>query len=458
MAPEDGGPSGPLTSGRDDEKAAALRKRILDLVACYAAEAHGPAPFMPGRTYIPASGKVYGGLEMQYLVSSSLDFWLTSGRFAEDFERRLRSFVGARHALLVNSGSSANLLAISALTSPRLGEERLRPGDEVITLAAGFPTTVNPIMQNGLVPVFIDVELPTYNIDVGQAEQAISERTKAVMIAHTLGNPFNVDAVRGLAEDHGLFVIEDCCDALGSRYGGKMVGSFGDISTFSFYPAHHITTGEGGAVMTCDDGLAKALESMRDWGRDCHCPPGRDNTCGRRYDMRMGALPEGYDHKYIYSDLGYNLKMTDMQAAIGLAQMERLDSFIAARRQNFSHLADLLSPLQDALMLAEAEPKGTPSWFGFPITLRGQASGRRKEVLRKLEDSRIGSRLLFGGNLTKQPYMRDRRYRQYGPLANTDTIMNETFWLGVHPQITGEMLDYMASELRGALSQVLTIP
>ena len=431
----------------DDTKAEDLRNRILGLVAEYAAAAHAPKEFIPGQSNVPVSGKVFDASDLCHLVAASLDFWLTAGRFNDAFESRLADFLTVKHALTVNSGSSANLLAISALTSPELGKDVLKPGDEVITVAVGFPTTVNPIIQNGLMPVFVDVDIPTYGISVSQVKEAITPTTKAIVAAHTLGNPFDIDGVCRIAEDNDLFLIEDCCDALGSTYHGKKVGAFGDISTFSFYPAHNITTGEGGAVATNDKTLAKIMESMRDWGRDCHCPTGKDNTCGRRFSMQLGDLPYGYDHKYTYSSLGYNLKMTDMQASVGLAQIGHLDEFIRIRKRNYRHLREGLNGFQDKMILPEATSGSDPSWFGFPITLKARCKVGRNELLRKLDQKKIGTRLLFGGNLLRQPYFKSLPHRAVGKLRNTDIIMNDTFWIGVFPGLTEEMLDYMIANL-----------
>lgn len=427
-------------------KAAELRERILALTAEYAAEAHHTKPFVPGQTPVPVSGKVFGPAEMQMLVSSSLDFWLTTGRFNHEFEQRLEAYFGSKHAMTVNSGSSANLVAMCALTSPKLGKKALQPGDEVLTLAAGFPTTVNPIIQNGLVPVFVDVDIPTYDVDVEKMHAAVGPKTKAIIMAHTLGNPFDVDKVMKVAEEHDLWVIEDCCDALGSTYMGKRTGTFGDIATLSFYPAHHITTGEGGAALTSDDRLARAMESFRDWGRDCYCEPGKDDTCHNRFGWKLGDLPKGYDHKYIYSHLGYNLKMTDMQAAVGFAQMDRLDTFVSARKDNFAHLKERLGDMQDHLVLPKATLGSEPSWFGFPLTIREESVARypRVDLLKHLDKCKIGTRLLFGGNLARQPYFKDIKHRVAGELKSTDIIMNDTFWVGVYPGITEPMLDHTA--------------
>jgi CDP-6-deoxy-D-xylo-4-hexulose-3-dehydrase len=423
------------------------REAILQLVEQYGERALGEKPFVPGVTPIPAAGKVIGGKELRYLVDASLDAWLTAGRFNEAFEKRLAAYVGVKHVLTANSGSSANLLAFSALTSPELGARAIKPGDEVITVAAGFPTTINPILQHGAVPVFLDVSLPTYNLNTALLEEAVTKKTKAIVLAHTLGNPFDVDEVMRVAGQHHLWVIEDCCDALGSTYRGKPVGTFGHLGTVSFYPAHHITMGEGGAVLTNSGRLKRILESFRDWGRDCYCAPGQDNSCGRRYCRQLGELPQGYDHKYTYSHAGYNLKITDMQAAIGLAQMDRLEAFTEARKENFRYLKTQLAGLEEFLILPEATPGTEPSWFGFPLTLRQDAKVTRIEVLKALEQHRIGTRLLFGGNLTRQPYMRDRVYRVHGELAHTDVVMDRTFWIGLYPGLDRAQLDYVIDKL-----------
>jgi CDP-6-deoxy-D-xylo-4-hexulose-3-dehydrase len=380
-------------------------------------------------------------------VDSSLDFWLTTGRYAKQFEREFARFFKMRDAILVNSGSSANLLALTCLTSPLLRERQLRPGDEVITVASGFPTTVNPIFQNNLVPVFVDVEIPTYNIDVTQLDAAFSEKTRAVMIAHTLGNPFNLNAVTEFCKRHNLWLVEDCCDAVGALYNGQPVGRFGDVATVSFYPAHHITMGEGGAVLTDKPKLKKIIESFRDWGRDCWCDPGKDNTCGKRFDWQLGELPEGYDHKYTYSHIGYNLKVTDMQAAVGVAQLKKLPEFIEKRRANFNYLTQRLADLQDFIVLPQATPNSTPSWFGFPIYVRPEAPFTRDELIRWLEDHKIGTRLLFGGNLLRQPAYRGLKYRVIGDLHNADEIMRRVFWIGLYPGLTSSMLDYVGEML-----------
>jgi len=429
------------------DRASSLRRQILELSAQFHAEAFPAAEFKPGITQVPVSGKVIDGNDLSAVVDSALDCWFTTGRFAEDFERKLARFVGVRCASLVNSGSSANLLAISALTSPKLGDRQLKPGDEVITVAAGFPTTLNPIIQNRLIPVFVDVTLPTYEIDVSQLEAALSEKTKAIFIAHTLGNVFDLDAVSAFAKKHGLWLIEDCCDALGSTWKGQSVGTFGDIATCSFYPAHHITMGEGGAVLSDKPNLQVLIESFRDWGRDCWCDPGKDNTCGKRFDWQLGTLPCGYDHKYTYSHIGYNLKATDMQAALGASQIEKLPKFIARRKENFQYLSAKLKPVEECLMLPEATPGSDPSWFGFPIGVRENAPFGRDELIHALEEKKIATRLLFGGNLLRQPAYEGCEYRVIGELRNTDFVMNNVFWIGVHPGLTPEMLDFVASSM-----------
>jgi CDP-6-deoxy-D-xylo-4-hexulose-3-dehydrase len=425
----------------------ALRQSILELVGQYAELSCAPAAFVPGETAIPPAGKVIGAGEMRNMVEASLDGWLTTGRFNDQFEAALARVLGVPHVSTVNSGSSANLIAFSALTSPRLGARAIQPGDEVIGVAAGFPTTVNPILQFGAVPVFVDVHLPTYNIDASLLEAAISPKTKAIMLAHTLGNPYNLEVVTALCRKHNLWLIEDCCDALGATYQGRAVGTFGDIGTLSFYPAHHITMGEGGAVFTRHDELKPIIDSFRDWGRDCYCQPGRDNTCGKRFCWKLGELPEGYDHKYVYSHLGYNLKITDMQAACALAQLDRLDGFIAKRRENFAYLQARLASCEEFLMLPEATPGSDPSWFGFPLTLRENAPVARRDLLDYLDQQKVGTRLLFGGNLLKQPYMRGRNVRVASPLTNTDIVMHRTFWIGVYPGLSEAMLDHAAQSI-----------
>ncbi|EHU1108754.1 lipopolysaccharide biosynthesis protein RfbH [Salmonella enterica] len=423
-----------------------LREQISQLVAQYANEALSPKPFVAGTSVVPPSGKVIGAKELQLMVEASLDGWLTTGRFNDAFEKKLGEFIGVPHVLTTTSGSSANLLALTALTSPKLGERALKPGDEVITVAAGFPTTVNPAIQNGLIPVFVDVDIPTYNINASLIEAAVTEKSKAIMIAHTLGNAFNLSEVRRIADKYNLWLIEDCCDALGTTYEGQMVGTFGDIGTVSFYPAHHITMGEGGAVFTRSGELKKIIESFRDWGRDCYCAPGCDNTCGKRFGQQLGSLPQGYDHKYTYSHLGYNLKITDMQAACGLAQLERVEEFVEQRKANFSYLKQGLQSCTEFLELPEATEKADPSWFGFPITLKETSGVNRVELVKFLDEAKIGTRLLFAGNLIRQPYFANVKYRVVGELTNTDRIMNQTFWIGIYPGLTTEHLDYVVSK------------
>jgi CDP-6-deoxy-D-xylo-4-hexulose-3-dehydrase len=401
-----------------------------------------PKPFVPGESNVPVSGKVLDADDYVALVESSLDGWLTAGRFHEEFERGLARYVGVRNALFVNSGSSANLVALSGLTSPKLGKRALKPGDEVITVAAGFPTTVNPIIQNGLIPVFVDVEIGTYDAIIDQIREAISPKTRAIMMAHTLGNPFDVAAIKAICKEHDLWLVEDSCDALGSTYDGKRTGSFGDTATVSFYPAHHITTGEGGAVFVNSPLIKKQVESFRDWGRDCYCATGHDNTCHKRFEWQLGDLPFGYDHKYIYSHIGYNLKATDMQAALGVSQLKKLDKFVAARKANFNYLKAALSDIQDFVM-PEATPNSDPSWFGFPITIKPESGIDRTKLLRHLDEKKIGTRLLFAGNLLKQPAYRNIEHRVIGDLKNSDLVMSNTFWLGVYPGLTEEMLSYV---------------
>ncbi len=425
------------------------RDTILELVSRHVEETSQRPPFRPGIDPVPVSGKVIDAGDITRMVDACLDGWLTSGRFNDRFEKQLSEFIGVRHVRTVNSGSSANLAAFASLTSKTLGDRALLPGDEVITVAAGFPTTVNPLLLYDLVPVFVDVDLPTYNIDANMLEAALSPRTRAIMVADTLGNPFDLDAVTAFARKHDLWLIEDCCDALGSTYGGKHVGTFGSFGTLSFYPAHHITMGEGGAFFTNDPALVRLAESIRDWGRDCWCGPGKDNTCGRRYAWKLGELPDGYDHKYVYSHLGYNLKITDMQAACGVGQLEKLPSFVARRRENFAYLHEWLQGLEDVLLLPEATPNSEPSWFGFPITLRPTAETDRKDLLNYLNERRIDTRLVFGGNLLRQPYFSGRPHRVVGALDNTDTIMKDAFWVGVYPGLGAAQLDYIADTLAG---------
>lgn len=428
-----------------------LREQIISLVKQYGELANAPKEFVEGSSVVPPSGKVVGAPEMAMMTEAALDAWLTTGRFNDDFEQKLGEFLGVKHVLTTNSGSSANLLAFSALTSHLLGDRAVKPGDEVIGVAAGFPTTVNPILQFGAVPVFVDVDIPTYNVDPEKIEAAITPKTKAIMLAHTLGNPYNLKAVKALCDKYNLWLVEDCCDALGSTYEGQLVGTFGDIGTLSFYPAHHITMGEGGAVFTNSDLLKRVIESFRDWGRDCYCAPGKDNTCKKRFNWQLGSLPEGYDHKYTYSHVGYNLKITDMQAACGVAQLERLPDFVEARKQNFAYLKQRLSSCQEFLILPEATEDSDPSWFGFPVTLKENAPVSRTMLLKFLDQQKIGTRLLFAGNLTRQPYMLNQKYRVSGELTNTDVVMNQTFWLGIYPGLTEAHLDYVGKQIEAFL-------
>jgi len=428
-----------MTSDKKD----ALREQILELVGKYYAEAFPKKPFLGGISQIPVSGKVFDSDELTNLVDSSLDFWLTSGRYAHEFEEEFAKVMGVKHAMLCNSGSSANLLAVSALKSDRLGERALVDGDEVITLAAGFPTTVNPIIQNRLVPVFIDCELGTYDANAENIQAAISPSTRAIVMAHTLGNPFNLDAVMQIAKENNLFVVEDTCDAVGATYDGKPVGSFGDLSTASFYPAHHVTMGEGGCVLAKTASMRKIVESLRDWGRDCWCLTGEDNTCGRRFDWQLGGLPYGYDHKYTYSHIGYNLKLTDMQAAVGVAQLKKLPSFIAARRKNFNRLYEGLKKYEEFFVLPATTPKSEPSWFGFLLTVRPGAPFTRYDIVQHLEAHRIGTRQLFGGNLLAQPAYQNIEHRVSGTLKNTEIVSTGSFWIGVYPGLSDEMIDFM---------------
>ena len=424
-----------------------LRRRILELTSEYVREQWPGREFVPGETPVPVSGRVFDADDVTHLIDASLDFWLTAGRFAAQFEREFARQLGRRAALLCNSGSSANLVALSTLTADELGDRRLRPGDEVVTVAAGFPTTINPIIQNRLVPVFLDIELGTYNVSVERLEEAIGPRTRAIMLAHTLGNPFDLDRVTAVARDKGLWLVEDTCDALGSLYRGRQTGTFGDLSTFSFYPAHHITMGEGGAVATDQPLLKKIAASFRDWGRDCWCEPGVANTCGKRFDWQLGELPHGYDHKYIYSHVGYNMKATDMQAAVGVSQLKKLPGFIAARKRNFARLSEGLAPLSEHLLLPRATAGSDPSWFGFPITVRPQAPFSCVEVVAHLESRRIATRQVFAGNALRQPAYQGIECRVVGDLANTDLVMRQTFWIGVYPGITDPMVDFVVSEL-----------
>ena len=429
------------------EKLSQIRDEILQKVSEYGALKYKHQSFTPGETVVPVSGKVLDESELKYMVDASLDGWLTTGRFNEEFEKKLAHFLGVKYLLTTNSGSSANLLAFSALTSDQLGDRAIQPGDEVITVAGGFPTTVNPMMHYGITPVFVDLDLATHNIDVTQLDAAYSPKVKAVMLAHSLGNPFNLKVILDFCKKYNLWLIEDNCDALGSKYNGQLTGTFGDIGTLSFYPAHHITMGEGGAVFTQNAKLKKIIESFRDWGRDCYCQPGKDNTCGKRFNWQLGNLPQGYDHKYTYSHMGFNLKITDMQAACGLAQLDKLDSFIKARKDNFDYLKNRLQSCEEFIHLPEATENSEPSWFGFLITLKENAGINRVDFLKYLDQNKIGTRLLFAGNLTKQPYMINRHYRTVGNLENTDYIMINSFWIGVYPGLTKEMLDFMVDKI-----------
>ena len=436
--------SAPIFLGVMSQRSDQLRAEILALTREYHAEAFPQREFVPGSSGVQVSGKVIDAEDLCAVVESGLDAWFTTGRWAKEFEKKLARFVGVRSASLVNSGSSANLVALSALCSPKLGERQLRPGDEVITVAAGFPTTVNPILQNRLVPVFLDVTLPTFEIDVSRLEEAYSPKVKAVMLAHTLGNVFDLDAVTAFCKKYNLWLVEDCCDALGSTWRGQKVGTFGDIATVSFYPAHHITMGEGGAVLTDKPALQVLIDSWRDWGRDCWCEPGVDNTCGKRFDWQLGELPCGYDHKYTYSHIGYNLKATDMQAALGVSQIAKLPGFIARRKENFAYLKEALAPLEDVLMLPVAAEHADPSWFGFPIAVKEDAPFTRDQLTRHFDAAKIGTRLMFAGNLLRQPAYAGIECRVVGEMTNTDFVMNQVFWLGVFPGLTEAMLDYIA--------------
>ena len=424
-----------------------LRKDIAGLVKEYAELQYFEQDFEPGKDVVPPSGKVIGATELQYMVDASLDGWLTTGRFNEQFEKELASFIGVKSLITVNSGSSANLVAFATLTSPKLGDRAIKKGNEVIGVAAGFPTTVNPVVQFGAIPVFVDIDLNTHNINADLIEVAITPKTKAIMLAHTLGNPYNLKKVKELCDKYNLWLIEDCCDALGAEYDGKHVGTFGDIATCSFYPAHHITMGEGGAVFSNNSELMTIAESFRDWGRDCYCKPGCDDTCGKRFDQQLGSLPQGYDHKYTYSHLGYNLKISDMQAACGLAQLKRLPEFIEKRNANFSYLSNRLSTLADFIELTIPTENSTPSWFGFPITVKSYSGVSRLDLTKYLDQNKIGTRLLFAGNLTRQPYFEDIEYRIVGDLINTDITMSQTLWLGIYPGLDTAQLDYVAEKM-----------
>jgi len=434
-----------------------LRSEILRLVREYHEVAFAPSEFVPGVSPVQYAGRVFDGDEIANLVDSSLEFWLTTGRYAAQFEREFARYMGLRSALLVNSGSSANLVAVSCLTSPKLGDRQLKPGDEVITAGTGFPTTVNPIIQNRLVPVFLDVDIPTYNISVSQLEEALSPRTRAIMVAHTLGNPFDLGVVQAFAQRHNLWLVEDCCDAVGSTYRGKQVGGFGDLATVSFYPAHHMTMGEGGAVLTDKPMLKTLAESFRDWGRDCWCEPGKDNTCGKRFDWQLGELPCGYDHKYTYSHIGYNLKLTDMQAAVGVAQLQKLPGFVEARKANFTALKEGLKDMQDVFILPEATEGSDPSWFGFPIAVRPESGFTRRQVVGHLEAAKISTRQLFGGNLLRQPAYQGIEHRKIGLLPNSDFVMNQVFWIGVYPGLKTGALEYVLDRLHQVRTSIAVV-
>jgi CDP-6-deoxy-D-xylo-4-hexulose-3-dehydrase len=431
----------------DKDKVLEIKNNILDLVDNYSNINFKEKDFIPGVSDVPVSGKVIGALEIKNMVEASLDGWLTAGRFNSSFEKELASFIGIKSLITVNSGSSANLVAFSTLTSPKLKERAIKKGDEVITVAAGFPTTVNPIIQFGAIPVFIDIKIPTYNIDETLVESAITSKTKGVMIAHTLGNPFNVKKIKEICDKYNLWLIEDSCDALGSKFDNKNVGTFGDLATLSFYPAHHITMGEGGAVFTNSIKLKRIAESFRDWGRDCYCEPGKDNTCNKRFSWQLGDLPFGYDHKYTYSHMGYNLKITDMQAACGLAQLTRLEDFIKIRKENFKYLKKNLEFLKNEIILPEAENNSDPSWFGFPITIINNKKFSRNDLINFLNVNKIATRLLFSGNLTKQPYMKDVIFKIHQDLKNTDVVMENTFWIGLHPGLKEKHLEYSVNKL-----------
>ena len=424
-----------------------LRLEIANLVQEFADIQYKEKTFEPGKSVVPPSGKVIGATELKYMVDASLDGWLTTGRFNDQFEKELAEFIGVKNLITVNSGSSANLVAFATLTSPKLGDRAIKKGDEVIGVAAGFPTTVNPVVQFGAIPVFVDVDLKTHNVNADLIEAAITPKTKAIMLAHTLGNPYNLKKVKELSDKYNLWLIEDCCDALGAEYEGQHVGTFGDIATCSFYPAHHITMGEGGAVFSNNSELMTIAESFRDWGRDCYCKPGCDDTCGKRFDQQLGSLPQGYDHKYTYSHLGYNLKISDMQAACGLAQLKRLPEFIKKRNSNFSYLSDRLSTLSDFIDLTVPTENSTPSWFGFPITVKSNTGVNRVDLTKYLDQNKIGTRLLFAGNLTRQPYFKDIEYRVVGDLINTDITMSQTLWLGIYPGLGTTQLNYIAEKM-----------
>ncbi len=435
------------TPQKQVQQSGPLREQILSLGEAFFAEHDSGKVFIPGQTYIPCSGKVLDAGDLRHLLDASLDMWLTAGRHVRTFESALAARFGLKYSRLTVSGSAANLLAFSALTSWKLHERRIQPGSEVITVAAGFPTTVAPIIQNRCIPVFVDVDIETANVNVDRLAAAIGPKTRAIVLAHTLGNPFNLSVVTAIAKQHNLYLIEDCCDALGASYDGRHVGTFGDLATISFYPAHHITTGEGGAVLTNRKSFATLVESYRDWGRDCWCPPAEANTCGKRFDWRVRGMPEGYDHKYTYAHIGYNMKATDMQAAVGVSQLQKVDRFIAARRENFARLtaAFRTHALDEHFILPEATPHSIPSWFGFLLTIRDGSPLKRRDVVTYLEKRKGGTRLVFGGNLTRQPAFRDVEFRVVGDLRNTDKLMNDAFWIGVWPGIGEAERSYIAS-------------
>jgi len=437
----------------ENKDAEAIRTEIFNLVDQYYELKHKGTPFVPGESHVPVSGKVFDSDDIKHVVDSALDAWFTTGRFNTQFEKELAKTIGVKKTLTVNSGSSANLLAVAALSDESWGDKRIKPGDEFITTPVSFPTTINPLLLYGLTPIFVDVHIPTYNIDVDQIEQAITPKTKAIVVAHTLGNPYQVDKIVAIAKKHNLWVIEDCCDALGATYKNQHVGTYGDIGTLSFYPAHHITMGEGGAVFTNNSKMATILESFRDWGRDCWCEPGKDNTCGKRFDWCLGGLPKGYDHKYIYSRIGYNLKITDMQAALGVSQLRKLSGFVAQRKKNFSRLKEGLKDLQNKIILPEATVDSDPSWFGFLITLKEEAGISRVDLVKQLTDKKVATRLLFAGDIRQQPYFKDIPHSNVGTLPNTEVVLNNTFWIGVTPMIDDQMVDYIVKSFHDIFNQ-----
>ncbi len=430
-----------------EPEAKKLREQILQLVKNYYEISHKKKKFIPGKSFVHTNARVYDHNEIEMLTAASLDFWLTAGRFNHEFEKKLGEFLDVNFVTTTNSGSSANLLALSALTSDNLGDRALKAGDEVITVAASFVTTVNPIIQNNLVPVFVDIKIPSYNINTELIENAITEKTKAIMIAHSLGNPFDLDEITRIAKEHNLWVVEDCCDALGAKFDGKMVGTFGDVSSLSFFPAHHITMGEGGAVFTNNPMLNKIIRSIRDWGRDCYCDVGKSDTCGKRFQWNFDGLPEGYDHKFVYTHTGYNLKITDMQAAIGLAQLKKVEDFIKKRRANFKWLKNHLEKFEEYFILPEEISKSEPSWFGFPLTIKDNAPFSLNEINGYLVSHNVDTRPVFSGNITKQPYFKNKNFRIVGELKNTDKMMEKTFWVGVYPGLTIEMMEFVVKTI-----------